>query len=283
MTAAVRSINGIKVPRILYGTAWKEESTQTLTELAIHRGFRGIDTANQRRHYYEAAVGNAVAAAIQQGLARREDLFLQTKFTFRSGQDQRLPYAADAAVSDQVKQSALSSLEHLQTDHIDSYILHGPSSRGSLKSDDWDAWKAMEELYEAGTVRILGVSNVTSGQLLELYEGARVRPRFVQNRCYATQLWDRDVRRFCAENDIVYQGFSLLTANPAVLKSGLIHDLAAGMKKTPAQIVFRFAMEVGMLPLTGTTNPQHMDEDLGAMDFELVPDVVEKIEKLGVS
>ena len=79
------SINGVRVPRLLYGTAWKEDETQRLTALALRQGFRGIDTANQRRHYHEAAVGQAIAAAIANGIVTRDDLFLQTKFTFRAG------------------------------------------------------------------------------------------------------------------------------------------------------------------------------------------------------
>src|SRR4051794_6966419 len=98
-------IDGVRVPRFLYGTAWKEDRTRGLTELALGRGFRGIDTANQRRHYHEAGVGEAVAAAIASGLAAREDLFLQTKFTFRPGQDHRLPYDPDAPTGTQVEQS----------------------------------------------------------------------------------------------------------------------------------------------------------------------------------
>src|SRR4051794_36561828 len=89
-------INGVRVPRFLYGTAWKEDQTQPLTELALAQGFRGIDTANQRRHYDEAAVGQGIAAAIARGLVTRDELFLQTKFTFRDGQDHRLPYDAAA-------------------------------------------------------------------------------------------------------------------------------------------------------------------------------------------
>src|SRR6476659_7531275 len=82
-------IDGVRVPRFLYGTAWKEDDTRRLTELALRQGFRGIDTANQRKHYHEAAVGRAVAAAFEGGLVARDDLFLQTKFTFRAGQDHR--------------------------------------------------------------------------------------------------------------------------------------------------------------------------------------------------
>src|SRR3989442_1848834 len=93
------SIGGIRVPRFLYGTAWKEDQTQRLAELALQQGFRGIDTANQRRHYHEAGVGQAVAAAIDSGLATRDDLFLQTKFTFRPGQDHRLPYDPAAPIA----------------------------------------------------------------------------------------------------------------------------------------------------------------------------------------
>src|SRR6202162_2348846 len=106
------SVNDIRVPRFFYGTAWKEDQTQSLVELALRQGFRGIDTANQRRHYQEAAVGRAVAASIASGVVARVDLFLQTKFTFRRGQDHRLPYAPEAPIRTQVEQSFASSLEH---------------------------------------------------------------------------------------------------------------------------------------------------------------------------
>src|SRR6266436_5194631 len=119
-------IEGVRVPRFLYGTAWKEDATQRLTQLALQQGFRGIDTANQRRHYHEAAVGQAIAASVAGGLVARDDLFLQTKFTFREGQDHRLPYDPGAPIAVQVEQSFASSLEHLITDVIGSYVLHGP-------------------------------------------------------------------------------------------------------------------------------------------------------------
>lgn len=135
------SIEGVQVPRFLYGTAWKEEETQRLTELALQQGFRGIDTANQRRHYHEAAVGQAVAASISRGLFSRQDLFLQTKFTFRRGQDHRLPYDPAAPIATQVEQSFARSLTHLATTAIDSYVLHGPTNREGLTAADWEAWR----------------------------------------------------------------------------------------------------------------------------------------------
>src|SRR5258708_3521207 len=123
-------------PTFLYGTAWKEDRTSALTELALRSGFRGIDTANQRRHYFEAAVGEGLAAAYRAGLVTRADLFLQTKFTYQGGQDHRLPYDPSASLSRQVAQSMASSLEHLATDYVDSFVLHGPSSGHAWTKDD---------------------------------------------------------------------------------------------------------------------------------------------------
>src|SRR5215467_1816705 len=126
------SIQGVRVPRFLYGTAWKDGETRSLTELSLSQGFRGIDTANQRRHYHEAAVGQAIAAMIRSGLVTRDDLFLQTKFTFWHGQDNRLPYDPNAPIPVQVEQSFMSSLRNLGVGTIDSYLLHGPTQQNGL-------------------------------------------------------------------------------------------------------------------------------------------------------
>jgi diketogulonate reductase-like aldo/keto reductase len=270
----------IRVPPFLYGTAWKEAETERLTLLAIRQGFRGIDTANQRRHYYEAAVGQAIKTAIADGVVSRDDLFLQTKFTFRGGQDHRLPYDPAASIAKQVEQSFASSLEHLGTDVIDTYVLHGPNQSVGLSAADWDAWRAMESIHNSGKARLLGASNVNLDQLKQLCDGAQVRPRFVQNRCYATRGWDWEVRQFCAANGIVYQGFSLLTANRAVLTHNNMRRIASRHGRTASQIVFRFALDVGMLPLTGTTSEAHMREDLDVVNFKLTSEEVALIERI---
>jgi diketogulonate reductase-like aldo/keto reductase len=272
------SVNGVRVPRFLYGTAWKEQETERLTALALRAGFRGIDTANQRKHYHEAGVGAAVTSAQAAGVVTRGDLFVQTKFTSRSGQDDRLPYDPASPVAAQVEQSFASSLTHLGVDVIDAYLLHGPSRSVGLGPDDWEAWRAMEGLHDAGRVRLIGVSNVTLEQLQRLAEGSRVRPAVVQNRCYASRGWDGDVRRFCTANRIVYQGFSLLTANRAVVGSDAVAGIAARRGWTPAQVVFRFALDVGMVALTGTTDESHMRTDLAVLSSPLAPAEVAAIE-----
>ncbi len=282
MTDRTLTISGVRVPRFLYGTAWKEDETERLTGLALRAGFRGIDTANQRRHYPEAAVGQAVAAANEQGLAAPDDLFLQTKFTFLPGQDHRLPYDPRAPIPTQVEQSFESSLAHLHTETIDSYLLHGPTQRSGLTPADWEAWRAMEAIHDSGRARLIGVSNFSREQLDALCERARIRPHFVQNRCYAARGWDRDVRAFCAASGLVYQGFSLLTANREALASPELARIAKHHGRAVPQIIFRFALEVGMMPLTGTTDPDHMQHDLDAFGFRLEPEDVGRIERIAL-
>lgn len=203
----------VDYPPFLYGSAWKEEETRRLTLLAIRQGFRGIDTANQRKHYFEAAVGEVIADAFDGGLVTRKELFLQMKFTHQSGQDERLPYDAKARIGDQVRQSLDSSLAHLGLDFIDSYVLHGPTTRMGLSAADLEASKVMEAIQSEGKVGSLGISNVLLEQLRTLPKVAKVKPRFAQIRCYATRAWERDIREFDGVNGIVFLGFSLLTAN----------------------------------------------------------------------
>jgi diketogulonate reductase-like aldo/keto reductase len=267
-------------PDFLYGTAWKEDRTPALTELALRMGFRGIDTANQWRHYFEAGVGQGLAAVYRAGVVTRADIFLQTKFTYQRGQDHRLPYDPEASLAVQVAQSLSSSLVHLGTDYVDSYVLHGPSSAYDWTEADAEVWEAMRKERDAGRTRLVGVSNISLRHLEQMTAAGAEGPAFVQNRCFARLGWDRDVRLFCEERKIIYQGFSLLTANPEVLHSFLIADLAARANATLAQVVFRFARAVGMLPLTGTSDAEHMKQDLASRDLALSPQAVRAIESL---
>ena len=282
MTADTFIINDVPVPRFFYGTAWKEDETERLTSLAIKAGFRGIDTANQRKHYFEAGVGNAVQSAIRSGTVSREELFIQTKFTFQRGQDHRLPYDPSAPIAKQVEQSFQSSLENLGVEKIDSLVLHGPTSGKGMHANDLEAWNAIERIVAEGRALLAGVSNVSAEQLATLFDKAKIKPAFVQNRCFATLGWDYNVRQFCMKNGIAYQGFSLLTANRGVWSSDVIRELASRYQRSPAEVVFRFCIDVGMIPLTGTGDPQHMSQDLAVFDWQLPAEEVGMIESLAV-
>jgi len=268
------------IPDFLYGTAWKEDRTAALTELAIRAGFRGIDTANQRRHYHEAGVGEGLAAAYRAGIATRSDLFLQTKFTYQRGQDHRLPYDPSASLAEQVAQSLASSLEHLATDHVDSFVLHGPSSGYDWTDADAEVWGAMRKERDAGRTRLLGVSNVSLQHLEQMESAHSELPAFVQNRCFARLGWDREVRTFCGQHKITYQGFSLLTANPEVVQNPPLAAVAREMNATMPQLIFSLARAIGIRPLTGTSNADHMKEDLASLALTLPPELVRAMESM---
>jgi diketogulonate reductase-like aldo/keto reductase len=269
---------GVQMPKLIYGTAWKKEQTADLVVTAIRAGFRGIDTACQPKHYNEPQVGEALRRLQAEGIAR-DDLFVQTKFTPLPGQDpQQIPYDKNAPLEVQIAQSFEISKKNLQTDYIDSLVLHSPLAPHNLLMQ---AWRAMEAIQEAGGARQLGISNCYHLDVLkQLYDDVSVKPAVVQNRFYATTAYDAALREWCAEHGIVYQSFWTLTANPHILSSQTLHALAESYNKTVAQVFFRYLTQMGIAPLTGTYSEQHMREDLDIFDFALTPDELEKTSRL---
>lgn len=278
MSASFSRAQNRQMPRIFYGTAWKEDRTESFVEEALRSGFTAIDTANQRKHYYEEGVGRAINKFLKN--QNRESIFIQTKFSPAMAQDHRKPYEDNDPINVQVQKSFQSSLEHLGVEAIDSYILHGPTTRIGLSPEDWEAWRAMEKLYQEGSIKFLGVSNFSLDQLQSLYESAQAKPYFIQNRCFASMAWDKSIRHFCQKYQIYYQAFSLLTANARELSVPLMKDLSQKYNKSIAQLIFRFSQQLDMIPLTGTTDPQHMREDLDIDDLELTQEELQQIEKI---
>ena len=193
------SIEGVRVPRFLYGTAWKEDETQRLTELALRQGFRAIDTANQRRHYHEAAVGQAIAASVGAAWSRRDDLFLQTKFTFRrrAGPPAALrPRRPDRDPGRTVvRQLARASGRRRQS--IPTCCTVPPSGSAWPRPIGRPGGRWKPSTTAAGFVCSVSATSPSNSSSASARQ-ARVRPRFVQNRCYAVQGWDRRVREFCS-------------------------------------------------------------------------------------
>ena len=261
------TLAGVKMPRIIYGTAWKKDRTADLVVQAILAGFRGIDTAGQPKHYNEPLVGEALNRLNAFGF-QREDLFLQTKFTPLPGQDPRqVPYDIDAPVELQVSQSFATSQKNLQTEYVDSFVLHSPMSPHALLMK---IWSAMETIQKAGGARQLGISNCYDIEVMRsLYADADVKPAVLQNRFYQETVYDAELRRWCSEHGVIYQSFWTLTANPHILASNTVRTIAQKYGKTEAQIFFRYLTQTGIVPLTGTSSDQHMREDLSIFDFEL--------------
>jgi diketogulonate reductase-like aldo/keto reductase len=248
--------------KIIYGTAWKKQDTTKLVVKAVLSGFKAIDTACQPKHYREDLVGEALQELQQKHGIKREDLFLQTKYTPVGGHDitKTLPYDPHDGISEQVKSSFQKSLSNLRTTYLDSYLLHSPldSFERTL-----EAWRVLIALQEEGKVRNIGLSNVYDISLLKAL-GAERQVQVVQNRWHEGNLWDRDVCRYCRENGIQYQSFWTLSGSPRLLAHPALLAIVSDARCTVPQGLFRIVQLEGITPLSGTTNEHHMKEDVAA-------------------
>lgn len=260
--------SGGHMPQLIYGTAWKKERTNALVAEALALGFRGIDTACQPKHYDEARVGEAIAESCSRGTLRREEIYLQTKFTSLDGQDpRRIPYDSQAPLAEQVAQSFARSLQNLRTSYLDALILHSPMS---TRAETSEVWHAMQTLCDGKRVLKLGISNCYDlRELRWLCEAHEIPPSILQNRFYAETGYDRELRTYCKERGILYQSFWTLSANPRVLAHATLRSIAARYNATPAQILFRWLTQEGCVPLTGTQSTQHMRESLAIFEIDL--------------
>jgi diketogulonate reductase-like aldo/keto reductase len=272
------SAYGVRIPPIIYGTAWKKERTAALVEQAINLGFRGIDTACQPKHYNEAGVGDGISNCLQHGIDRSE-LYLQSKFTPLSGQDPtQVPYDAKASLAEQVAQSFQRSLKNLQTTYLDCLVLHSPLEN---PQQTMEVWQAMELIFDNGGVKQLGISNCYDPQQFEfLYQNAVVKPAVIQNRFYAQTQYDWIIRDFCQQQGIIYQSFWTLTANPTVLAHNTLQTLATNYQRSTAQVFFRYLHQINIIPLTGTTSETHITQDLALFDFKLTANECDAIKKV---
>jgi diketogulonate reductase-like aldo/keto reductase len=272
------TLENIKMPKLIYGTAWKKESTKDLVVKAIKLGFRGIDTACQAKHYNEPLVGEALKVLEKDGITR-DSIFLQTKFTPVRGQDpNNIPYDKNAPLETQVAQSFKVSQKNLNTNYVDSLVLHSPMDS---HNSNMIVWNALEKIHQSGGTKQIGISNCYDLKVLKaIYDNAKVKPSVIQNRFYKDSGYDKELRKWCSNNGIIYQSFWTLTANPDILASKEIKDLSKKFNKTTAQILFRYLTQNNVAPLTGTCSDEHMKEDLNIFDFELSNQEIEVINKL---
>ncbi|KAI1132128.1 putative aldo-keto reductase [Nemania abortiva] len=256
------------MPRLLYGTAWKKEATGDLVFKALKAGFRGVDTAAQPRHYNEALVGAGIKQAISEGIVKREDLFIQTKFTPVGGQDlNNMPYDPKAPLEEQVHASVSSSLANftfgdVANAYIDSLVLHSPPSNHF--SDLLKVWRALET-YVPHRIRQLGISNTdlhVVGRLCTSPD-VSVRPAVVQNRFYPATQWEVDLRAYCRVQNIAFQTFWTLSGNPELLRSAPVRKLAEGAAISAPVALYALVLGLeGTTILDGTKSEAHMAEDL---------------------
>jgi len=263
--AATDALNLSDRPVLKYGTAWKKDRTSELVYKAIKAGFRHVDTACQPRHYDEKMVGDGWKRATEELGLKREDIWLQTKFSGLGAHEEGTePYDIHAPLEERVRQSLQKSIENLQTVYLDSWIMHGLEDSWE---DTFEVYRTMEEAVDKGLVKQIGISNVYRLEDVEyLFDNARVKPKVVQNRFYADSQHDVNIRAFCKEHDIEYQSFWTLTANPHAVRSQPVLDVARRSGLSPEGVFYAFCMALGISPLDGTTDERHMKEDAALMD-----------------
>lgn len=281
----------MQMPRIMYGTAWKKERTAELVCQAVKAGFRGIDTACQPKHYREDLVGQAIKSLISEGVVKREELYIQTKFTSIDGQDPSLtlPYDPSSPIEEQVKQSFETSLKNLGVEYIDAVVLHSP-----LKSreDTLKAYLTLSRFLSTKQVRHLGISNCYDPLLLKWLidsvaeysskhqEEPEVKVEIVQNRWYEGNGWDWDIYDICRAHDIRYQSFWTLTGSPTLLKQPFLINLAAKYGLTPEQTIYKLCQLWGITPLCGTTSLAHAKEAVSVENATGLMSSTEEVIKL---
>lgn len=283
------------IPNILYGGAWKGPHAEQNVLDAVSLGFRSFDTANVfPASYNETAMGAALEKAMSSGLVRREDLFIQTKFT--PGISDKYcdagPWNPETCMFDkaadlgtQVKQSVQTSLKHLRVSQLDSLVLHEMRI-------PWEnvqvIWRAMEEVFLEGRAVRIGVSHAhypeTFRQLLAF---AKVKPSFVQNPAFAYNQWDYEIRSICREHGIIYQAYSLNhEENDFVYQTKEVKAIADRLERTPQQVVVAFIKRLGLIPLVGPQDKIHMAHAITAARYlpdELTEAEVQIIENIAFS
>ncbi|ESV54425.1 aldo/keto reductase [Streptococcus agalactiae LMG 14747] len=257
--------NGVTIPKLGFGT-WQipdgDEAYQAVSH-ALKVGYTHIDTAQAYKN--EASVGRAIADS---GVARK-DIFLTTK-VWNSN------HSYDLA-----KASIEESLQKLGVDYIDLLLIHWPNPkafRANWKEANTETWRAMEEFYEAGKVRAIGVSNFMQHHLKTLFETAKVKP-MVNQILLAPGCPQDELVAFCRQEDILLEAYSPLGTG-AIFKNELANELADKYGKSVAQIALRWSLQKEFLPLPKSVTPKNITSNLDIFDFVISNEDEDKLDKV---
>ena len=248
--------NGVKMPSIGFGTykSGNDEETAKIIKYALKIGYRQIDTAS----FYGNEVG--IGNGIKESGINREDIFLVTKLW------------NDDHGYDKTIEAFNKSLERLQVDYIDLYLVHWPNKLNS------ETWKAFEYLYKTGKVKSIGVCNFKIGHLEELKKTAQIMPMVNQIEIHP-QSSKNDMLSYREENNIQLVAWSPIMRGK-LFSNELMIDLSEKYKKTIAQIILRWHMQRGVIPIPKSSNEERIKENLNIFDFELSNDDIKTIDLL---
>ncbi|MBU5352973.1 aldo/keto reductase [Paenibacillus barcinonensis] len=253
--------NGIHMPWFGLGVFKVEEGQELIDAVkqAIKHGYRSIDTA--AIYGNEAGVGQAIAEALQENGLKREDLFITSKVW-----NADLGYEETLAAFD-------TTMNKLGLEVLDLYLIHWPKA-GKYKG----AWKAMEELYAAGRIRAIGVSNFQIHHLQDLMQDAQVKPMVNQVE-YHPRLTQEELKAFCEQHGIQLEAWSPLMQGE-LLDNPVLTEIASSKGKSVAQIILRWDLQNGVVTIPKSTKAHRIIENADIFDFELSAEEMQRISSL---
>lgn len=253
--------DGLELPYIGFGTykATEEEGIASV-KLALQKGYRLLDTA--AKYENESAVGKG----IKESAMHREEIFVTTKVW------------RDNLGYENTKKAFEESLQKLDLDYIDLYLIHWPANAKNF--DNWqevnaETWRAMEELQAEGKIRSIGVSNFWKEHLEALAKTAKVAPSINQIE-FHPGYWQPEVTQYCKDKGIVVEAWSPL-ARGKVFDNELLKSIAATHNKSVSQICLRWCIEHGAITIPKSTTPERIQDNIDIFDFELSPEEIEQI------
>ena len=254
--------NGVKMPPIGYGVfrMTNLEECENAVVQAVKIGYRLIDTAAAYEN--ETAVGKAIKRVSAEGIVQREELFITTKL-----------WITDTTY-EKAKEGFKRSLDRLGLDYVDLYLIHQPYH------DYYGAWRALEELYEEGKIKSIGVDNFTQDRMADFLFFNKVRPAVNMIECNA-YFQREDERKYLREQNIIMQAWSPLAAGKEDLFTNeILCEIAQKHQKTVAQIILRWLVQRGIVPVVKSANPVRMKENLDVFDFVLSEGEMKQIASL---
>ena len=271
------------IPAVGFGTLIPDlAATKPATKAALEVGFRHLDCAERYRN--EAAVGDAMREMFETGTVQREDLFVTTKLWNTNHRPERVRPAFDA------------SLNRLQIDYADCYLIHTPfafrpgdnqdprDENGQVIYDDGvtlaETWAALEALVDDGRCRSIGLSDVTLEKVREIVAIARIKPAVVQVESHP-YLPEWELLSFCQEQGIVLLAFAALghSSVPNLLEDPVITAAAARLHMTPAQVALSWAVQRGTAYLTTSTKAARIQEnfEISTLPDDVMSDIRDRI------
>jgi diketogulonate reductase-like aldo/keto reductase len=254
--------NGVKMPKLGFGTWALQEGSEArrAVEDALELGYRLIDTA--KLYGNEKSVGEAIRAS---GISRSE-IFVTTKL-WNSDQSYKTALAAFD-----------KSLQRLGLEYVDLYLIHSPAE-GPQKA--LDSWKAMENLCGQGLIKSIGISNFDPKQTQHLIDNAKIKPAVNQIKFhpFVYSEW-KDTLEFCKKNGIIFEAYSPL-ARGAGMDNAAITKVAKAHNKTNGQIMLRWALQHGTVPIPKSSHKERMIENMDIFEFELTKEEMQELNNLG--